>query len=273
SNDLYGTGVDGGHGGSRLSSLGGTIRLGELVSGGVIRHVMKVNVYGLNNYYYDGTTQGYRWPASQADGCAATCYGGTVPALRMGSLLTIPASVNIDNLGLETEPAKILARAFQDYGAYAVDDTAWSVYAIATEFSPQGRVDDEFSTAWGFPINAASKGVPWARDMDRLFGALNVVDNWDEAQWLTVSGSNGAQGAHPPRSARGLTLRNPTPCRRPRTEGPRAGLGDTFPRKSSRTNRPTPSIRSFRRIPKPSRRERAPPRFRPTVSKLYVSPV
>ena len=83
----------------------------------------------------------------------------------------------------------------------------------------------------------------------------------------------GAEGAHPPRSARGLTLRNPTPCRRPRTEGPRAALGDTFPRKSSRTNRPTPSIRSFRRIPKPSRRERAPPRFRPTVSKLYVSPV
>ncbi|TMA05066.1 MAG: hypothetical protein E6J93_04910 [Methanobacteriota archaeon] len=195
SNDLYGTGVDGGHGGSRLSSLGGTIRLGELVTGGVIRHAMKVNVYGLNDYYYDGTTQGYRWPASQADGCAATCYGGTTPALRMGSLLAIPASVNIDNLGLETEPAKILARAFQDYGAYAVDDTAWSVYAIATEFSPQGRVDDEFSTAWGFPINAASKGVPWARDMDRLFGALNVVDNWDEAQWLTVSGSNGAQGA------------------------------------------------------------------------------
>src|SRR5881396_764870 len=194
SNDLYGTGVEGGHGGSKLSSIGGTIRLGELVPGSVIRHVLKINLYGLNNYYYDGTTQGYRWPASQADGCAATCYGGTVPALRMGSLLTIPASVNIDNLGLETEPAKILARAFQDYGAYAVDDTAWSVYAIATEFSPQGRVDDAFSTAWGFPINAASKGVPWARDMDRLFGALNVVDNWDEAQWLSVSASNGAQG-------------------------------------------------------------------------------
>src|SRR5881628_2954194 len=194
SNDLYGTGVDGGHGGSRLSSLGGTIRLGELVTGGVIRHAMKVNVYGLNDYYYDGTTQGYRWPASQADGCAATCYGGTTPALRMGSLLAIPASVNIDNLGLETEPAKILARAFQDYGAYAVDDTAWSVYAIATEFSPQGRVEDEFSSAWGFSINAATKGVPWARDMERLFGALNVVDNWDESQWTSVSASNGAQG-------------------------------------------------------------------------------
>src|SRR5881296_1890956 len=194
SNDLYGTGVEGGHGGSKLSSIGGTIRLGELVPGGVIRHVMKVNLYGLYNYYYDASSHGYRWPASQADSCASTCYGGTTSALRMGSLLAIPASVNIDGLGLETEPAKILARAFQDYGAYAVDDAAWSVYAIETEFSPQGRVEDEFSAAWGFQINAATKGVPWARDMDRLFGSLNVVDNWDEAQWLSVSASNGAQG-------------------------------------------------------------------------------
>src|SRR3989442_562753 len=194
-NDLYGTGIDGGHGGSGLSSLGGTIRLGELVPGSVIRHVLKINLYGLNNYYYDGTTHGYRWPASQADGCAFSCYGGTTQALRMGSLLAIPASVNIDSLGLETEPAKILARTLQDYGAYTVDDTAWSVYAIATEFSPAGRVDDEFSATWGFPINAATKTVPWARDMDRLFGALNVVDNWDPAAWQAVSASNGAQGA------------------------------------------------------------------------------
>jgi hypothetical protein len=194
-NDLYGTGIDGGHGGSRLSSIGGTIRLGELVPGGVIRHVMKINLYGLNNYFYDGTTHGYRWPASQADGCASSCYGGSTQALRMGSLLAIPASVNIDNLGLQTEPAKILARALQDYGAYTVDDTAWSVYAIATEFSPAGRVDDEFNTVWGFPINPSTKTVPWAQDMDRLFGALNVVDNWDQASWSTVSASNGAQGA------------------------------------------------------------------------------
>src|SRR2546429_1483760 len=136
SNDLYGTGVEGGHGGSKLSSIGGTIRLAELVPGGVIRHVMKVNLYGLYNYYYDASSHGYRWPASQADSCASTCYGGTASALRMGSLLAIPASVNIDGLGLETEPAKILARAFQHYGAYAVGDTAWSSYAIETEFGP-----------------------------------------------------------------------------------------------------------------------------------------
>ena len=194
SNDLYGTGIAGGHGRSGMSSIGGTIRLGELVPGGVIRHAMKINLFGQNNYYYDTTTLGYRWPANQAGSCAATCFGGTTQALRMGSLLAIPASVTVDSLGLETDAAKILAQAFQDYGAYAVDDTAWSVYAIETEFSPQGRVEDEFTTAWGFAIDPATKNVPWARDMDRIFGALAVVDNWDEAQWNLVSVSDGTQG-------------------------------------------------------------------------------
>src|SRR5947209_14049331 len=195
SNDLYGTGVEGGHGGSKLSSIGGTIRLGELVPGGVIRHVMKVNLYGLYNYYYDATTHGYRWPASQADSCASTCYGGTTPALRMGSLLAIPASVNVDSLGLETGPAKILARAFQDYGAYAVHDAAWSTYAICTERSPAGRVDSEFETSWGFPINEPSLDAPWSRDMNRIFGALNAVDNWNYSTWLLAAASNGSLGA------------------------------------------------------------------------------
>src|SRR3989442_5508548 len=94
-NDLYGTGIDGGHGGSGLSSLGGTIRLGELVPGGVIRHVMKMNLYGLNNYYY-GTTQGYRWPASQADGCASSCTGRTTQAVCMRKITVIQPSVYDD---------------------------------------------------------------------------------------------------------------------------------------------------------------------------------
>jgi len=99
-------------------------------------------------------------------------------------------------MGLETgEPAKILAHAFQDYGAYTVDDAAWSVYAVATEYSPSGKVDDEFGSAWGFPISPASRDVPWARDMDRIFGALAVVDNWDSSTWQTVSASNGTLGA------------------------------------------------------------------------------
>lgn len=191
--DLFGTGNSGAHGGSMLSSLGGVIRLGELVPGGAIRHAMKVNLLGADNYY--SGSGGFRWPATTADGCAPGCYGGSVPALRMGSLLALPASVDVNSMGLETDAAKILAHAFQDYGAYTVDDAAWSVYAIATEYSPSGKVDDEFAAAWGFPISPASRDVPWARDMDRIFGALNVVDNWNQATWDQVSASNGTQGA------------------------------------------------------------------------------
>src|SRR2546427_718421 len=191
--DLLGTGNSGAHGGSMLSSLGGVIRLGELVPGGTIRHALKVNLFGRDNYYTGSGS--FRWPATTADGCAPGCYGGSVPALRMGSLLALPPSFDVNAMGLETEPAKILAHAFQDYGAYTVDDAAWSVYAVATEYSPSGKVDDEFGAAWGFPISPASRDVPWARDMDRIFGALAVVDNWDSSTWQTVSASNGTQGA------------------------------------------------------------------------------
>src|SRR5881296_2387223 len=191
--DLFETGNSGAHGGSMLSSLGGVIRLGELVPGGTIRHTLKVNLYGRDNYYTGSGS--YRWPATTADGCAPGCYGGSVPALRMGSLLALPPSVDVNSMGLETDAAKILAHAFQDYGGYTVDDAAWSVYAVATEYSPSGKVDDEFGAAWGFPISPASRDVPWALDMDRIFGALNVIDNWDQAKWAQVSASNGTQGA------------------------------------------------------------------------------
>src|SRR5437867_4458598 len=134
--DLYGTGNSGAHGGSMLSSLGGVIRLGELVPGGTIRHALKVNLFGADDYY---TGYGsYRWPATTADGCAPGCYGGSVPSLRMGSLLALPPSIDVNSMGLETNASKILAHTFQDYGGYTVDDAAWSVYAIATEYSASG---------------------------------------------------------------------------------------------------------------------------------------
>ena len=93
--ELYGPGYYGAHGGSGLSCIGGTLRVGELVPGaGPIRHVLKVNLYAARNLHYDDETRGYRWPA------------------------------------------RIRAQAFQDYGAYVVDDTAWDVYALVTEWRP-----------------------------------------------------------------------------------------------------------------------------------------
>src|SRR5439155_23605363 len=136
--DLYGTGNSGAHGGSMLSSLGGVIRLGELVPGGTIRHALKVNLFGADEYY---TGYGsYRWPATTADGCAPGCYGGSGPALRMGSLLALPPSVRVDSMGLETDAAKILAQAFQDYRGFTGDHRPLGVCAAATGGSPPGKV-------------------------------------------------------------------------------------------------------------------------------------
>lgn len=181
--DIYSDGMYGCHGGSGLSAVGGTLRIGELTpTSGPIRHALKVNVFGKKNLYYDAETQGYRWPAKRADGYAADNYYKLrtlekVKACRMGALLALPQNMNLDSLAFETQPAKILAQAFKSYGAYIVDDTAWDVYAIITEWGPAGRFADEFKKNWGFPMSEGSKDTPWGRDMDKIFLNLHVVDN------------------------------------------------------------------------------------------------
>jgi len=181
--DIYGDGISGAHGGSGLSAIGGALRLGELTpTSGPIRHALKVNIYGKKNIYYDAETKGFRWPAKRADGYASGNYYierklEIVKACRMGALLALPVKINLDSLGFETKPARILAEAFQNYGAYLVDDTAWDVYAIMTEWSPIGRFDDDFKKNWGFSMKTNSKNTAWDRDMDRIFLNLHVVDN------------------------------------------------------------------------------------------------
>ena len=188
SEDLYGIGETGSHGGSGLSALGGTVRLGELVPGGTIRHSLKLNIDSANFYPGFG---GYRWPAWKSDAGGAG-YGGSIPEVRMGSLLAPKADFPIDTL--ETEPGKILAAAFRDYGGYIVDTSGWSIYNFVTERSPAGSVQDEFNKVWGYPLNAGVGANGWARDLDKIFTNLYVVDSWDKATWLTVSASNGTVG-------------------------------------------------------------------------------
>jgi hypothetical protein len=181
--DIYGDGYYGAHGGSGLSAIGGALRIGELISEDQpIKHVLKINVFGKKNLYYDETTKGFRWPAKRADGYAKGNYGTerTKPVnkdCRMGALLAIPPFIDLDKLQFETIPGRILAQAFRDYGAYIVDDTAWDVYAIVTEWGPDGRVADEFEKKWGFSMKQSSKETPWSRDMDRIFLNLHIVVN------------------------------------------------------------------------------------------------
>lgn len=184
--DLYGQGYYGSHGGSRLSVLGGSIRNHELSpTSGPIRHAIKMNLCGKKNLYYDAVNKGFRWPALAADAYASTNYGinrttSPVPECRMGALMAIPASVTLESMALETTPGKMLAQALQDYGGYVVDDTGWDVFAIETEWGPNGRFRDEFKKNWGFDFVVSmsqATSTAWGRDIVKIYKALNIVNN------------------------------------------------------------------------------------------------
>jgi hypothetical protein len=183
--DLYGTGITGSHGGSGLSALGGTLRLGELRPGGSPpRHALKIDVDTREVFPPCPVRANcFRWPAIGPDSDATTSYGsmaipGVSPAMRMGALLALPASLNINAIGLETDAAKQLAWTLQNYGAYIVDSTGFPAYLIAVENSPNGSFADQFRSDWGFDFNQrVSFNTAWTRDWQKLFAALNVVDN------------------------------------------------------------------------------------------------
>jgi hypothetical protein len=182
-NNLYGDGMYGAHGGSKLSAIGGTLRNHELTpTSGPIRHALKINICGAKNMYYDTETKGFRWPAISSDNYAGKKYGTlrktpAVKECRMGALMTIPAKTNLDKFGFETVPARILAQAFQDFGAYIVDDSGWNVFAIETELSPNGRFTEEFKKNWGFDFIVYKESTPWGRDISKIYNALHVVNN------------------------------------------------------------------------------------------------
>lgn len=125
-----------------MSAIGGTIRLGELVPGGVISHAMKVNLFADKNLYYDSKLLGFRWPALTNDSYASNNYRGKNPALRMGALLAIPPQI-ADNLNLLTEPGKILLQAFRKIGV--------APFSVSFDASGSSDLDnDVLSFTWDF---------------------------------------------------------------------------------------------------------------------------
>jgi hypothetical protein len=186
-NDIYGDGIIGAHGGSRLSSIGGSLRVGELRPGGQgPRHALKLNLYAaMLLYNCPVATECWRWPAQTADGYWSQ-YGdlttNTNSAMKMGALLAIPASTNLASLNLETDPGRQLAWTLQNYGAYIVDDAYGYNYAIsAADEGPGGSFIAQFQADYGYPMRFLQgpgvQSTPWARDFQKLVQALWVVNN------------------------------------------------------------------------------------------------
>lgn len=194
-----GDGRLGAHGGSDLGTLGGTIRLGELRPGTQMRHALKVNV---DSATFLGLCTGnfaacFTWPAATADGYAANAGSGygsatsnTNSAMKMGALLAIPASVNLNGIGLQSVPGKMLAWTLQNYGAYIVDSTGGPGFDIAIEDGTAGSKADEFQADYGYPFDGRlgyltltdTSGHPtpqaqWVSDVRLILDYLRVVGN------------------------------------------------------------------------------------------------
>jgi hypothetical protein len=103
-----GTGWWSGRRASMLPSFAGLIRHGEINSGRIPHALAALAPQSL-------LKRAYAWPAYAFD--RESNYTGTLP---MGALLAIPASVDVDTLGLSWR-GRVLARAAQDYGIYLVD--------------------------------------------------------------------------------------------------------------------------------------------------------
>jgi len=173
---LYSNGTWGAHGGSGLSSIGGTIRLGELLpSSPPIRHALKLQLDA--SVYYYGQRPGYVWPALNCDGYAFNPvdphhYGGNDIYLSPGSLLAIPSNLTVN---VTTVPGQKLLFTLKNYGGYLCDDT----YGNRGTFNTEHGVTDEFHQAYGYQFNASPQGLSseWYHDLLNLFQSLHIVIN------------------------------------------------------------------------------------------------
>ncbi len=187
--DLYGLGTYGGHAGSGLSTIGGSIRKGELTGSEPIRHALKILIRGHTYLNYNSTNKGYRWPAVTADNYAGnpsdpSRYLGTNPKLVMGAHLAIPPSVSESSLGLQTAWGRKLFAALRDYGAYIVDDAAWNAFYINADH----EAISEFNTVFGYSmLNSTS----FRNEMNRLIPHLRILDNNRDANGNGIAGGPG----------------------------------------------------------------------------------
>ncbi len=192
---IFGDGALGSHGGSGLSGIGGTIRLGELLPDtGPIKHALKIELqhqwyYGArplqNASAYNGGRGQYVWPATGSDGgsnkAPGGLYTGSDPHIAPGALLAIPAAASA-SIKTNTVVGGKIKQALVDFGAYIVDDTGGG---NSVALCMEARVNDEMRKTYGYTmtyphgVSSASTdpGKALYDDLLAIFRALNAVIN------------------------------------------------------------------------------------------------
>ena len=192
---IFGDGALGSHGGSGLSGVGGTIRLGELLqSSGPIQHALKLELqhqwyYGLTRLQptsaYNGGRGQYVWPATGSDGgtekVPGGLYGGSDPNVAPGALLAVPAEVAKEVKTTTVAGGKVL-QALVDYGGYIVDDTGGgNSVAICMEADVNSEMRTAYGYAMTYPHGVSSSptdpGHALYADLLAIFQALHAVTN------------------------------------------------------------------------------------------------
>lgn len=108
-----------------VSTLGGLIRKQEVSDGDTMyRHVLAMSL----TFNALAASPSYRFPATSADGNAATTNSGTI---AMGSLMMLPAS--FDAQALRTPELRKVAETLKAYGAYVVDRNYGTPFYIYVE--------------------------------------------------------------------------------------------------------------------------------------------
>jgi hypothetical protein len=147
-----GTGASNGRRASMVPSFAGLIRDGE-ISAGHIPHALAA--MAPRTILQTSAV----WPAAAFD--RSSNYTGTLP---MGSLLAIPATIDLTTLGLSPQGLTI-AHAAQDYGVYVVDSGGGGFTFLAELGDPEIRWDGTATTP------------PWWRDVQIILNNLQRVAN------------------------------------------------------------------------------------------------
>lgn len=109
--------------GSGISSLAGVIRVEELAQG-EIPHAL---AFSTNRSCGPANSGPYRWPATTTDGWVVS-----EPCIPQGGRIQLDPSLDLDAVSGLTRVERIIGKALQDYGAYAID-IGGARMAFATE--------------------------------------------------------------------------------------------------------------------------------------------
>ena len=187
--NLYNGGFIGGHAGSGMSVIGGSIRQGTLESGNGINHALKIEldwaVLFRNQNASDYQQETFRWPARNSDGNYTNgqgnppAYGGNNPALRIGSLLALPPDTSISDMqnyqGLSNYGAQI-AQALKTYGAYVVD-TSGNYRLYNGNYTASLCIEAGEETDYFSQDNNYYNTTQFFTDMAIIYPQLYVVDS------------------------------------------------------------------------------------------------